>query len=281
MGEPAEVMPERWNWNYPIAVSDVDPEVLFAGSQHLWKSKDEGQSWEKISHDLTRAEANTMGDSGGPIVFDQDGPEIYATLYAIEPSPHDSNIIWVGSDDGLIHLTLDGGKSWLNRTPLDLLLDSKISAIESSPHNPATAYITARRYEMDDRNPYVWRTDNYGKTWVKIVNGLKENGYGHSICEDPKKEGLLYFGAEHGVYVSFNRGSKWQHLSNNLPDTPVMGITVKQNDLVIATHGRSFWVMKNIEILRQLGQDFSDQQDYLFKPSTAIRRSIPATTTNS
>lgn len=278
MGEAAEVMPERWNWNYPIAVTDLEPDAIYVGSQYLWKSSDQGQNWNKISPDLTRADRNTMGNSGGPIVFDQDGPEIYATIYTIEPSPHNANTIWVGSDDGLIHLTHDGGKTWLNITPSDLPINSKVSSIESSSHNPAVAYATARRYEMDDRSPYVWKTDDYGKTWKKIINGLSKDDFGHSICEDPIKEGLLFLGTEHGVYVSFNSGMNWHSLSNNLPDTPVMGIAVKQNDLVIATHGRSFWKMENIELLRQISTSgIFEKEFHLFKPTNAIRRAVPAT----
>jgi photosystem II stability/assembly factor-like uncharacterized protein len=278
MGEAAAVMPERWSWNYPIVVSAIEPDALYVGSQHLWKSIDEGQHWEKISQDLTRADISTMGNSGGPIVYDQDGPEIYATIYAIEPSPHDANTIWVGSDDGLIHLTQDGGKSWSNVTPIDLPINSKVSSIESSPHNPATAYATARRYEMDDRNPYIWKTEDYGKTWTKIVNGIEENDFGHSIFEDPKKEGLVYLGTEKGVYVSFSGRNNWQSLSNNLPITPVMGIAVKQNELVIATHGRAYWKMENIEFLRQISSvELTENQSHLFKPSNAIRRAYPTT----
>ncbi len=277
MGEPAEDMPERWNWNYPIVVTDLEPDAIYVGSQYLWKSSDQGQNWTKISPDLTRADRSTMGNSGGPIVFDQDGPEIYATIYTIEPSPFDANTIWVGSDDGLIHLTRDGGKTWSNVTPIDLPVNSKISSIESSPHNPSVAYVTARRYEMDDRKPYVWKTENYGLNWTRIISGINEYDFGHSICEDPIKEGLLFLGTEHGVYVSFNSGMNWQSLSNNLPITPVMGIAVKQNDLIIATHGRSFWKMENIEMLRQLPITGNSTKDFhLFKPSNAIRRAFPA-----
>ena len=277
MGEAAEVMPERWNWNYPIVVSDLEPDALYVGSQHLWKSTDEGQNWNKISPDLTRSDPETMGNSGGPIVYDQDGPEIYATIYSVEPSPHDMNTIWVGSDDGLIHLTKDGGKTWNNITPSDLPINSKVSSIEASPHNPATAYATARRYEMDDRNPYVFKTRDYGKSWTKIINGIKDQDFGHSIFEDPKKEGLVYLGTEKGVYISFNGGNNWQSLSNNLPITPVMGIAVKQNELVIATHGRAFWKMESIEMLRQISSfEPSDKQSHLFQPANAIRRAYPA-----
>ncbi len=278
MGEAAKVMPERWNWNYPIVVSPAEPDALFVGSQYVWKSSNEGKTWSKISPDLTRADVETMGDSGGPIVFDQDGPEIYATIYTIEPSPIEKDIVWVGSDDGLINVTLDGGESWSDVTPEDLPVNSKVSGIEASPHNPAVAYATARRYEMDDRAPYVWKTEDYGKSWKKIISGINPEDFGHSVAEDPEKEGLVYLGTENGVYVSFNGGDNWQSLSNNLPVTPVMGIAVKQNDLVIATHGRSFWKMQNIELLRQVSEKgIEEKQFHLFQPAKAIRRATPAT----
>lgn len=276
MGEPAKEMPERWNWNYPIVLSPVDPDILYVGSQHVWKTTDEGKNWMKISPNLTRADPKTMGDSGGPIVFDQDGPEIYATIYALTPSRHEVNTIWTGSDDGLIFLTRDGGENWKNVTPIDLPKDSKITSIESSPHDPSSVYITARRYEMDDRAPYVWRTNDYGKTWTKIIKGIKPYDYGHTICEDPKRKGLLYLGTQHGVYISFDDGDHWQSLSLNLPDTPVMGIAVKDNDLIIATHGRSFWVLDDVEVLRQLDTEKLDDEFYLFQPGDAIRRLAPA-----
>jgi hypothetical protein len=277
MGEAAEDMPERWNWNYPIVVSDLEPDAIYIGSQHLWKSTDEGENWKKISPDLTRADPETMKDSGGPIIPDQDGPEIYATIYSIEPSPHDPNTLWLGSDDGLVHLTRNGGQEWIDVTPVDLPVNSKVSSIEASPHNPATAYITAKRYEMGDRAPYIWKTVDYGKTWSKIINGIREDDFCHSIFGDPVKKGLLFLGSEHGVWVSFDDGNNWQSLSNGLPDTPVMGIAVKQNDLVMATHGRSFWKMENIEVLRQIaGINISAKNYYLFKPHKAIRRAVPA-----
>ena len=276
MGEPARDMPERWNWTYPIVISPIDPSVLYIGSQHLWRTKDEGKTWTKISPDLTRADPKTMGDSGGPIVKDQDGPEIYATIYTIAPSHHDVNTTWTGSDDGLVYLTGDGGKSWKDVTPLDMPKHSRIGLIEASPHDPGTAYIAARRYEMDDRAPYLWKTQNYGESWTKIANGFQEDDFVYVVREDPKRKGLLYAGTEHGVYISINDGGYWQSLSLNLPDVPVTGLVVEDRDLVIATHGRSFWVLDDIETLRQVDSNIQDAEFHLFKPADAIRRSIPA-----
>ncbi len=275
MGEPAGDMPERWNWTYPIAVSPVDHTILLVGSQHLWKTTNEGKTWEKISPDLTRADPETLGDSGGPIVLDQDGPEIYATIYTIAPSRHDVNTIWTGSDDGLVYLTQDGGQTWRNVTPPDMPKHSRVGLIEASPHGPGTAYVAARRYEMDDRAPYLWKTDDYGKTWTKIIRGIRADDFAYAVCEDPGRQGLLYSGTEHGVYVSFDDGENWHSLSMNLPDVPVTGIAVRQNDLVIATHGRSFWVMDEIEVLRQLDPEKTSTEFHLFKPADGIRRAVP------
>ncbi len=276
MGEPARVMPERWNWTYPIALSPLDPNQLFVGSQHLWRTVNEGLSWEKISPDLTRANPETMEDSGGPIVKDQDGPEIYATLYAIAPSKHEANTIWTGSDDGYVYLTKDGGKTWSNISPPDLPENTRIGIIETSPHTPGVAYLAGRRYEMDDRQPYVWKTMDYGKTWKKIISGIRSDHFVYSICEDPIRKGLLFIGTEQGVYVSFNDGNYWENLSLNLPASPVTGIAVKNSDLVISTHGRSFWILDRMGVIRQLKKSLYSNNFHLFKPDTAIRRAVSA-----
>lgn len=276
MGEPAKDMPERWNWTYPIVLSPVDPSILYIGSQHLWRTTDEGKTWTKISPDLTRADPETLEDSGGPIIKDQDGPEIYATISTIAPSQHDVSTIWTGSDDGLVYLTRDGGKNWKDVTPPDMPIHSRISLIEASPHDPSKAYVAVRRYEMDDREPYLWKTQDYGASWTKIVNGFKKDDFVYVIREDQKRKNLLYAGTEHGVYISIDDGSAWQSLSLNLPDVPVTGLVVEERDLVIATHGRSFWILDDIETLRQLESNIQNAEFHLFKPADAIRRSIPA-----
>ncbi|MDH4219157.1 MAG: glycosyl hydrolase [Candidatus Aminicenantes bacterium] len=276
MGEPAKDMPERWNWTYPIVISPIDHSVLYIGSQHLWRTTDEGKTWTKISPDLTMADPETLGDSGGPIVKDQDGPEIYATVYTIAPSYHDVETIWTGSDDGLVCLTRDGGKNWKDVTPPDMPKHSRIGLIEASPHDPRTVYVAARRYEMDDRAPYLWETQNYGESWTKIVNGFQKDDFVYVVREDPERKGLLYAGTEHGVYISIDDGHSWQILSLNLPDVPVTGLVVEERDLVIATHGRSFWVLDDIETLRQIDSNVQDAEFHLFKPADAIRRFVPA-----
>ncbi len=276
MGEPARDMPERWNWTYPIAVGPMAPHALYVGSQHLWRSVDDGKSWEKISPDLTRAEPETLDDSGGPIVMDQDGPEIYGTLYAITPSPHEAGTIWTGSDDGLVHVSRDGGGSWRDVTPPDMPPHTRVMTVEVSPHDPGSAHVAGIRYEMDDRAPYAWTTDDYGGTWTRISDGIPNGAFVRVVREDPKRAGLLYAGTERGVFVSFDAGSSWNDLSFRLPDTPVTGISIEERDLVISTHGRSFWVLDDIETLRQLNADIGVSNVHLFQPADAIRRSIPA-----
>ena len=287
MGEPARDMPERWNWTYPIAVAPNPPHALYVGSQHLWRSHDEGASWAKISPDLTRAEPETLDDSGGPIVLDKDGPEIYSTLYSIGLSPHDPETIWTGSDDGLVHLSRDGGATWDDVTPPDMPPHTRVMTVEVSPHSPARAHVAGIRYEMDDRRPYVWKTDDYGTTWTPISDGIPDGAFTRVIREDPKRQGLLYVGTEQGVHVSFDAGATWNDLSLQLPTTPVTGISVEERDLVISTHGRSFWVLDDIETLRQLdaevadaaangaGTDAASPHVHLFHPADAIRRAVP------
>ena len=276
MGEPARDMPERWNWTYPIAVARVAPHALYVGSQHLWRSVDEGESWARISPDLTRADPETLGDSGGPIVKDQDGPEIYGTLYSIGLSPHEPGTIWTGSDDGLVHVSRDAGDSWRDVTPPHMPPHTRVMTVEVSPHAPAGALVAGIRYEMDDRSPYAWTTDDYGVTWTRISDGLPDGAFVRVVREDPKRAGLLYAGTEHGVFVSFDGGSRWGDLSFRLPRTPVTGLSVEERDLVISTHGRSFWVLDDIETLRQVDADIAGSDVHLFQPADAVRRSVPA-----
>ncbi len=221
--------------------------------------------------DHQRRPAKTLGDSGGPITKDQNGPEIYGTIFTIAPSRLEANTIWTGSDDGLTYVTRDGGKKWEKITPPGLPEFSRISLIEASPHKPGTAYLAAKRYQLDDRAPYIFKTTDFGKTWTKIVNGIRADDYVHAVREDTTRPGLLYAGAEHGIYVSFDDGANWQSLSLILPDTQVSDLVVEDNDLVIATHGRSFYILDDIGVLRQLTPEFANADVHLFQPRTAIR----------
>jgi len=271
MGHNSGDMTERFQWTFPIVVSPTDPKTLYVTSQHVWRSTNQGQSWERISPDLSRHDPATMGDSGGPITLDQTGVETYAVVFALAPSPRDGNVIWAGSDDGLVHVTRDGGKNWDDITPPDLPPFARISLIEASPHDAGTAYLAANRYQRADRAPYVYRTHDYGKTWTKIVSGVRADDFARAVEEDPKRKGLLFLGTETGIYVSFDEGGVWQPFSLELPVTPVHGIVVKGDDLVIATHGRSFYVMDNINVLRQIAKDTTNEPVVLFKPGDAMR----------
>ena len=270
-GQSAGSLKERWQWTFPIVFSPHDPSALYTSSQHLWKTSNDGQSWRQISPDLTRGDPKTLGDSGGPITKDQNGPEIYGTIFTVAPSWKEKDTIWTGSDDGVAYITRDAGKNWRNITPKDLPEFARISLIEASRHNAGAAFLAAKRYQLDDRAPYIFKTDDYGATWTKIVNGIPANDYVHAVREDPKRAGLLYAGAEHGIYVSFDNGDHWQSLSLGLPDTQVPDLVVEENDLVIATHGRSFYVLNDIGVLRQLKPEISSETAHLFQPRDVLR----------
>lgn len=276
-GEPASALPERWQWTFPIMFAPQDPNVMYTCSQHVWKTTDDGQSWEKISPDLTYADPTTLGKTGGVITMDMNGPEIYATVFALAPSFHDINTIWAGSDDGKIHITRDGGKNWKDITPKELPKFSRVSIIDESKHNPGTLYVAANRYQVDDRQPYVFKTHDYGKTWTKIINGISDGHFARAVREDPEREGLLFLATEHGVYFSIYDGDLWQSLQLELPDTPVRDLVIKDNDVVLGTHGRGFWILDDIQPLRQYAPDMKEQKAVLFKPENAIRGITDAT----
>jgi photosystem II stability/assembly factor-like uncharacterized protein len=270
-GEEAKVLPERWQWTFPIVFSPVDHKRLYTCSQHVWVTTNEGQSWDKISPDLTYADTATLGVSGGVITRDMNGPEIYGTVFALAPSYQDVNTLWAGSDDGLVHITRDNGKSWQNITPPDMLKNTRVSIIEASHFNPGVAYVAAKRYQMDDRAPYIWKTDDYGETWKKIVAGIGADDYVHVIREDLVRAGLLYAGTEHGFYVSFDDGASWEHLQLNLPDVQVSDIAVTDKDIVLGTHGRSIYVLDYVAPLREFQSSIADSALYLYRPYYAVR----------
>jgi photosystem II stability/assembly factor-like uncharacterized protein len=275
-GEAAATLPDRWQWTFPIVFSPFDANTLYTSSQFLYKTTNDGQSWQKISGDLTKHDPKTLGDSGGPITHDQNGPEIFGTIFAIAPSHKESNTIWTGSDDGLVYITRDAGKTWTNITPPEMPNLARVSIIEASPNKAGTAYVAAKNYLQDDRAPYLYKTGDYGKTWKTIVNGIRKDDYVHAVREDTKRPGLLYAGTEHGIYISFDDGANWQSLSLNLPDTQVSDIVVQDHDLVIATHGRSFYVLDNISPLRQLTSEVAATTAlHLYTPENPIRRVQP------
>ncbi len=276
-GEPASALPERWQWTFPIMFSPLDPSVMYTCSQHIWKTTNDGQSWERISPDLTYADPSTLGETGGLITMDMNGPEIYATVFALAPSNHDINTLWAGSDDGKIHITRDGGKNWTDITPAGLPKFSRVSIIEESTHRPGTLFVAANRYQVDDRQPYVFRTTDYGKTWSKIINGIPDGHFARAIREDPQRQGMLFLATEHGVYFSMDDGERWQSLQLRLPDTPIRDLVIKDNDIVLGSHGRGFWILDNIQPLRQFKDGMEDQPVVLFQPADAIRGIYDAT----
>ena len=272
MGQSSEDLIERVQWTFPIVFSHLAPDVLYTGTQKVWKTTNEGASWEQISPDLTRADPSTMGPSGGPLTKDQTGVETYATVFAIAPSYHDADVIWVGSDDGLVHVTRDGGAGWDDVTPRDAPDFVRINTIEASPNTPGKAYVAGIRYLVDDdRSPYIWKTEDYGKTWTKIVNGIPEDDFVRAVREDPQAPGILYAASERTVYVSWDDGANWQSLGLNLPTVQVSDLIVEDNDLVIATHGRSFWVMFDMAPLRQLNEQVAGAELHLFDPVDPVR----------
>ncbi len=275
MGQTAASMRERWNWITPVVFSPADESTLYVGSQHLWRSRDSGQSWSRISADLTFNDESTQGETGGPVRLDQDGPEVYGTIYSIAPSARDSELVWTGSDDGRVHLTRDGGEHWDDVSPADLPKHSRIAGLVASSYREGTAYIAAKRYEMGDRRPYVFRTDDFGASWKRMDGVLPGDEFVHSIAEDTEVPGLLYLGTEHGVYLSPDRGQSWLPLSLNLPRTPVMGIAVKGNELAIATHGRSFYVLEGLRTLRHLVTSGPPEGPVLYPPNDGHFATVP------
>lgn len=252
-GEPSKDVKERWQWTYPIIFSYADPKVLYASSQRVWKSTNGGDTWEAISGDLSRHDPKTMEESGGPITHDMNSPEIYGTVFSLAPGKKDVNLLWAGSDDGLIHVTRDHGKTWTNVTPPGMPEFGRVSQIDGSSFDNGTAYVAVKKMLLGDRAPYIFRTRDYGQTWSTIVSGIAANDFVHVVREDPARRGLLYAGTQHGAYVSFDDGERWVAFNKGLPDTPVTDLMVEDNALAIATHGRSFYVMDDIAALRQFG----------------------------
>ena len=270
-GEPASEMVERWQWTFPIIFSPLDPNVLYTSSNRLWRTTNGGDDWEAISGDLTRADPMTLGHSGGPITGDMNGPEVYATIFSVGPGKVDIDVIWTGSDDGLLHVTRDGGATWTNVTPPDMPDFGRVSQIDASAFEAGRAYVSVRKPLLNDVSPYIWKTDDYGGTWTKIVDGIRDDAYVHAVREDPNREGLLYAGTQHGMYVSYDDGANWQELNPGFPDLPVSDVIVEHNELAIASHGRGFWVLDNLAPLRQARPGLTDEPVALFDPATAYR----------
>jgi len=256
MGAGADVLKYRFQWNFPLLFSPHDPNKLYCAANVLFVSTDEGGSWQVISPDLTRNDKAKQGASGGPITKDNTSVEYYATIFAVMESPVQAGTIWTGSDDGLVQLSRDGGKNWSNVTPPASIMPEwiQINSLEASPHDPATAYLAATMYKWDDNKPYLYRTSDYGKTWKKITNGIPDTTFTRVIREDPNKRGLLYAGTETGMYISFDNGDHWQSFQLNLPVVPITDLAIqkREKELVVATQGRSFWILDDLPVVHQM-----------------------------
>jgi photosystem II stability/assembly factor-like uncharacterized protein len=262
----------RAPWTPILAVSPIEPNALFMGTQYVMKTTDGGLHWEKISPDLTDTATGAAGEKSDTSATVQNAMERgFGVVYSIAPSPKKAEVIWAGSDTGLIHLTTDGGKSWSDVTPKGISPWSKIAMIEASHFDPAVAYAAVDRHRLDDQAPYLYRTRDSGKSWQSVASGIGENAFVNAVREDPKQKGLLFAGTERGVYVSFDDGDHWQPLQLNLPVTSVRDFTIHGDDLVIATHGRAFWILDNITPLRQIAAGVKADKPYLFKPAATVR----------
>lgn len=240
----------RFAWSFPVLLSSHDPHTLYVGANVVFRSRNEGQDWDVISPDLTRHDPETLGPSGGPITGDNGHAELYATLSSLAESPLDPRILWAGSDDGRIHVTHDGGRTWHDRTPPALPEWARINTVEPSPHDPATAYVAAHRYQVDDLTPYALHTQDAGLTWTSITDGIAADDFARVIRADPERPGLLFLGTESGVYFSRTDGAHWDRLQQNLPRVPIYDIALRDGDVVVATHGRSFWILDDVTALR-------------------------------
>ncbi len=269
IGWAAADVKHRFQWTEPIVFSPHDPKTLYYAGEVLFKTTDGGMNWTIISPDLTRNDKSKQVASGGPITKDNTGVEVYDTIFSVVESPVQAGLIWAGTDDGLVQITRDGGQHWENVTPKTMPEWGTVSMIEASPHEAGTAYIAVERHKMDDFAPYIFKTTDFGKTWTKLVEGLPANYYVHAVRVDPSRPGLLFAGTEQGVYMSFDDGAHWQSLQLNLPMSPVNDLIVKNNDLVVATHGRSFWILDDITPLRQYSESIPQQDAHLFSPAPA------------
>ena len=278
MGWGAADIKYRFQWNFPLVFSPNDRETLYSAAQVLFKSTNEGQSWEIISPDLTRNDKSKQGASGGPITKDNTSIEYYDTIFTVMESPVQAGTIWTGSDDGLVYITRDSGKNWTNVTPPKDMMPEwiQINSLEASAFDPGTAYVAATMYKYDDYKPYLYKTTDYGKTWKKITNGIPDGAFTRVVREDPNKRGLLYAGTETGIYISFDDGANWQSMQFNLPVTPITDLAIhkREKELVAATQGRAFWIFDDLPALHQMmdaGGFKAIGDTHLFKPKEAYR----------
>ncbi len=271
MGHGAEGMKYRFQWNFPIFYSPHDPKILYTTSNQFHRSTNSGQSWETFSPDLTRNDKSKLGPSGGPITKDNTSVEYYATIFTAAESPLKKGVLWAGSDDGLVHVSRDNGANWENVTPADLPEWIQINSMEANPYEEGGLYFAATAYKNGDFAPYLYKTTDYGKTWEKIVNGIDGGHFTRTVRADPVKRGLLYAGTETGMYMSFDDGASWQSMQLNLPIVPITELAIKDNNLIAATQGRSFWIIDDLTVFHQLSDDLADKPFHLFEPQDSYR----------
>ncbi|MCY3831800.1 MAG: glycosyl hydrolase [Chloroflexi bacterium] len=278
-GAGAEKMKFRFQWTFPILFSQHDPDVLYVCSQHLHRSTNLGASFEVISPDLTRNDPDKLRASGGPITRDNTGAEVYCNIFALAECSHEAGVLWAGSDDGLVHISRDAGATWREITPPDLPEWALISIIDVSAHQAGAAYLAATRYKLDDTKPYLYKTSDYGESWTTITNGIPDHEFTRVIREDPHQRGLLYAGTETGIFISFDDGASWRRMTGSrchkapdkLPVCPIHDLVIKDHDLVVATHGRSFWILDDLSPLRQAQAEQLGGSAHLFAPAPKAR----------
>jgi len=271
MGAGVDVQKYRFQWNFPIFFSPHNPKKLYTAGNHLFSTENEGASWEKISPDLTTNDKSKQASSGGPITQDNTSVEYYCTIFAATESALEKDLLWTGSDDGLIHVSKDGGKNWENVTPPDAGKWMMWNCVETDPFKKGTAYFAGTKYKSDDFTPYLFKTSDYGKTWTKITNGINNMHFTRTIRADRKLAGLLYAGTEYGMYISYDDGANWKSFQLNLPIVPITDMTIKDNDLIIATQGRSFWVIDDLTIVQQKSNSITAKNLHVFPINDAYR----------
>jgi photosystem II stability/assembly factor-like uncharacterized protein len=274
VGQKAKDLRYRFQWNSPIRISPHDPSILYHCANVVLRSPDEGRTWEEISPDLTRNDESKQGYAGEPITRDNTGVEVYGTIFAFEESPHRAGLLWAGSDDGLVSISDDNGANWRDITPSAMPEWGTVNAIELSAHDPGRAFIAVQRYREDDFRPYIFRTDDYGASWTRLTdgaNGIPADHFVRVVREDRDRKGLLYAGTEFGLFVSFDDGASWKSLQLNLPVTPITDMAVKRGDLVVATQGRSFWILDDLSPLHQMSAEVADAEFHLFDPRPVVR----------
>ncbi len=271
MGAGADAAKYRFQWNYPIFFSPHNPKKLYAAGNHLFVTEDEGKSWEQISPDLTTNDKSKQASSGGPITKDNTSVEYYCTIFTATESPYEKDLLWAGSDDGLIHISKDGGKNWENVTPKDCPKLIMWNCIEADPFKKGAAYIVGTRYKSDDFKPYIFKTEDYGKTWKQIVNGISSLHFTRALRADKKRQGLLYAGTEYGMYISYDDGANWKSFQLNLPVVPITDIAIKNNDLIVGTQGRSIYILDDLGVVQQQQETIMNKSLHVFAVNPAYR----------